>query len=271
VWAAFKEDPEAAQLLKDAGIDAAEALATGASESGVDIVSTLLGMDTGGEEPVMDGAVLAEKLVTPLATAFSTFQTGGLATFMDTMKTGWSEVSDVTQEYWDTDLANVLNVGITPTRDAGKAMLDAFEEGFEKAATKASTFNQKLKNIKSTWDSIKSKTITLTIKVNREGGGGSGGGGSDPTTPGTYPGYGGSGGLPFAVGQHGLDMIVPSGYSNDTFPVYASSHERVIVMTPQQQAAANRMITVGPNYINNGMDLAALDYHIRSVVGGDFE
>ncbi len=37
-------------------------------------------------------------------------------------------------------------------------------------------------------------------------------------------------------GQHGLNMKVPSGFPNDTFPIFASSGERVIIQTPGQQA-----------------------------------
>lgn len=38
-------------------------------------------------------------------------------------------------------------------------------------------------------------------------------------------------------GQHGLDMVVPSGFSGDRFPIQASSGERVRIETPAQQRA----------------------------------
>ena len=48
------------------------------------------------------------------------------------------------------------------------------------------------------------------------------------TSPGPGRGYGAA---------NGLDMIVPSGFeNNDSFPVWAQTGERVIVMTKQQQA-----------------------------------
>jgi len=66
-------------------------------------------------------------------------------------------------------------------------------------------------------------------------------------------------------------MIVPPGYANDTFPVYTSSYERVIVQTPAQQAATHGPVTIGPNYISNGMDLQAFNANVRSVIGSDYE
>ena len=39
---------------------------------------------------------------------------------------------------------------------------------------------------------------------------------------------------PVEFGQHGLNMIVPPGYPNDTFNIRASSGEGVIVLTPGQ-------------------------------------
>lgn len=76
------------------------------------------------------------------------------------------------------------------------------------------------------------------------------------TPPETAPGGGGGGGSPQHKGpggQHGLDMIVPPGYSGDRYPVYASSGERVTVQTQaQQQAGGGGAINVtlsGPFYL----------------------
>jgi len=103
----------------------------------------------------------------------------------------------------------------------------------------------------SAWAGIKSKEIT--IKVNWEGGFGPG-------------------------GQHGLDMIVPPEHPNDSYAVFASSHERVIVQTPAQQAAGvtvggpapgggAAIGQVGPIYVNNGTDERALLAMLRRMSG----
>jgi hypothetical protein len=71
-----------------------------------------------------------------------------------------------------------------------------------------------------------------------EGGGGglpdpTGGGGGGGYDPGTSP----TGGpLPGPGGASGLDMMIPPGFPNDTFPLRASSGERAIIQTPAQQA-----------------------------------
>lgn len=67
---------------------------------------------------------------------------------------------------------------------------------------------------------------------------------TDPTGRGTGSGGGGGGQSASDVleqrldagGQHGLDMRVPPGFPNDSFRVGATSGERVVVQTPQQEA-----------------------------------
>jgi len=271
VWEKAQEDPEAVALLKAAGVDAANALATGAAESGVDIVGALLGMDTGAEggtgvPPALDGAVLAQGLITPLETAFTNFQTGTAQPFFADLQQGWTDVQENTDNYSMVTLTTGLQLAMQTTKDAGIAMTDAFIKGFKDGAKAAKDFEKEVDEIRKTWDNIKDKTVTLTIKVKRGGGGGDSGGGGSMGAGGTGP----SGGLS-AIGQHGLDMIVPPGYANDTFPVYTSSYERVIVQTPAQQAATHGPVTIGPNYISNGMDLQAFNANVRSVIGSDYE
>jgi polyhydroxyalkanoate synthesis regulator phasin len=50
--------------------------------------------------------------------------------------------------------------------------------------------------------------------------------------------------VPGAGGQHGLNMIVPPGYPNDSFPVLASSGERVLII-PQSKRALLESPTAG--------------------------
>ncbi len=59
------------------------------------------------------------------------------------------------------------------------------------------------------------------------------------------------------TGQHGLNMKVPSGFPNDTFPVFASSGERVIIQTPGQQAQGK---VVGGGSATGGGDIYMENY-----------
>src|SRR3990167_8953950 len=55
-------------------------------------------------------------------------------------------------------------------------------------------------------------------------------------------------------GQHGLDMVVPPGFPNDTFPVLASSGERVVVI-PQSTTNDNRTFSFNASGMGGGEDL----------------
>src|SRR3989304_6072377 len=55
-------------------------------------------------------------------------------------------------------------------------------------------------------------------------------------------------------GQHGLDMVVPPGFPNDTFPVLASSGERVVVI-PQSTTNDNRTFNFNASGMGGGEDL----------------
>jgi hypothetical protein len=52
-------------------------------------------------------------------------------------------------------------------------------------------------------------------------------------------------------GQHGLNMIVPPGYPNDTFPIRVSSGEMVTV-TPQGQKGPAGTVVINNNYYDEG-------------------
>lgn len=70
-----------------------------------------------------------------------------------------------------------------------------------------------------------SQPIMVTLIPRTQGGSGTG------DKPGPRP--------PGGRGATGLNMIVPAGYPHDTFPLYASSGERVLIQTPSQQTNSN--------------------------------
>ena len=123
-------------------------------------------------------------------------------------------------------------------------MTGAWQKGFGAAKTAASVFHSELRKIKDTWDSIESKTITLTIRVVREEVGGEEG----------------------VTAQHGANFVVPPGFPNDTFPLRVTSGERVIVI-PNSQSAGNN-VTFGDVHLNNGMDMAMLEHQMSQIIGG---
>jgi len=127
-----------------------------------------------------------------------------------------------------------------------------------------------IKEFKEIWTSLDDKTLTLLIDIEDGGSGGGGGGGES--------GVEWTGGdiseEPWEGGHFagGANFIVPPGYARDAYPMRVSSGERVIVQTPAQQiAGAGRTVSMGPIYINNGMDLAEFNANVRRVVGGDLE
>jgi len=143
---------------------------------------------------------------------------------------------------------------------AGEDVTSAFEDGFDDAKDAGTDFDKKLKEIGRTWDKFEDKTITLTVETDFVLPGGGDGGGERQGGP-----------LPFEA-QRGANFIVPPGFPRDTYPLRVTSGERVIVMTPQQQAiGAGRPITIGPVYINNEMDMQTFTMRVRDVVGGDLE
>lgn len=105
-------------------------------------------------------------------------------------------------------------------------------------------------------NSLKDKTVTITVNMVKTGNyaagatgveiegvtGNAGGGGARlPANPATNKVTGGK-------GQSGLDMVVPPGYPNDQFPIFASSGERAIIV-PENA----RYITGGYNGIGGGV------------------
>ncbi|MGD0574688.1 MAG: hypothetical protein ABSB61_04875 [Anaerolineales bacterium] len=86
-----------------------------------------------------------------------------------------------------------------------------------------------------------------------------------------WAGAHGAHGAAEATGQHGLDMMVPPGYPGDTFPVLASSGERVVIQTPAQQAGAGgrgrgKGVMEGATVnINNGFDANKMITTLRTL------
>jgi hypothetical protein len=65
-------------------------------------------------------------------------------------------------------------------------------------------------------------------------------------------------------------MIVPGGYPNDTYPVRASSGERVVIL-PQDQVGGGVGGGVIVNLyatVNNGMDEEELAYRVANIFKG---
>lgn len=160
------------------------------------------------------------------------------------------------------ELAKGVQTGLS--MPGAGAPLQPLEKDLTNVITKIETF-------RGIWNNLNDKNITLFVDIESSGGGGGGngggGGGSTTSAPTSIPYTS----YPGIFGQHGLDMIVPSGYSRDTFPVFVSSRERIIVQTPAQQAAGGKTITMGPIYINNGMDLQTFEANVRRVVGDDLQ
>ncbi len=71
-------------------------------------------------------------------------------------------------------------------------------------------------------------------------------------------------------GANGLDIIVPGGYPDDTYPVRASSGERVVIL-PQDQVGASIGGGVNVNMymtVNGPMDIQAVAYEVASYLSG---
>ena len=69
-------------------------------------------------------------------------------------------------------------------------------------------------------------------------------------------------------GQHGLNMIVPPGFPNDSFPIMVSSGERVVV-SPQSTDNSRNMTFNGGMTFNNGQDLSSFQSMLRRSLGGE--
>lgn len=67
-------------------------------------------------------------------------------------------------------------------------------------------------------------------------------------------------------GQHGLDMIVPGGYQNDSFPVWASSGEHIKI-TPADKIGANPSIVININGSVERNDI----YTLARAVGAEIQ
>lgn len=92
-----------------------------------------------------------------------------------------------------------------------------------------------------------------------------GGGWSGGTPP---PGTGGPGQPgPGAKGQHGLDFVVPPGFPNDTFPIWASSGEPVKVGAPAGQSTNNsRNVNVQNLNVTSGGNPARDAYQAKMML-----
>ena len=78
-------------------------------------------------------------------------------------------------------------------------------------------------------------------------------------------------GAPLPGGKHGLDMTVPAGFPNDSFPILASSGERVQITpagaTTNNTSNTNNLFAGSTFVIGNEMDLAQFEDMLREVLG----
>ncbi|NPU89979.1 MAG: hypothetical protein HPY87_08905 [Fervidobacterium sp.] len=104
------------------------------------------------------------------------------------------------------------------------SMADTIKRNMDRASSAISGVEGAIRSLKNYVDSI-GGVITITVKIRQIGS------------------------IPNPRGQHGLDMIVPPGFPNDTFPVLASSGERVLILNKAQQEQFNRgKMPVLPSY-----------------------
>lgn len=113
----------------------------------------------------------------------------------------------ITQREYKTALGAMASGESTATATTGD-----LAHGMRNLATDAEAAAQKARSVKAAVDALKDKTITIKVKLVNVGGA-----------------LGGSYG---ATGATGLDMTVPPGFPNDTFPVWTSSGESVKVTPP---------------------------------------
>jgi hypothetical protein len=71
-----------------------------------------------------------------------------------------------------------------------------------------------------------------------------------------------------AGGATGLDMIVPSGYPNDSYPVWATSGERVLVETKEQQKQGGGDTYIMHVHTNAPVSTVINDFNLMRALGG---
>jgi|GEM_PF-3452516 len=147
----------------------------------------------------------------------------------------------------------------------------AFEDGLKNMRGQFEPLDEDVQQaynqLQKLYDKIQTfKWVQINISASVNGGGNY----TNPTSngnggyvdPGTGSGYG-------PGGANGLDIIVPPGYPNDTYPVRASSGERVVILTQDQvgNGAGGVNITMY-NTINSGMDVEEMAFQMANIFRG---
>jgi uncharacterized protein YoxC len=132
---------------------------------------------------------------------------------------------------WKTELQRIQDE-TKNLMDKNPAFLETLgqdEETLEAVADAGQSAASHIRGVERAGESIDGKEfeVTFTTHYRETYGGGGGGKPKDPRK--------GSGNIGPWGGQRGLDMIVPPGFPADSFPVRATSGERVTVQTKAQQ------------------------------------
>lgn len=141
---------------------------------------------------------------------------------------------------------NENTIYVTQRLEALRQKYDSNKDGAIDAAEAAAGYTREVANLRGVIDSLKDKTVRVTVIEEHRG----------DTRVGGAIGDG---------AQHGANFIVPSGYPNDTFPLRVTSGERVIVI-PQGRAGNtnNFNMTVNAQNAPNVIDEFGL---MRAMVG----
>ena len=143
---------------------------------------------------------------------------------------------------YDEKTATAISNSKRYLEDAGMSV-NEFDRKIDAMSTSVWDAYAVTKNVAAEWAKLKSKSITLTVKTNWK------------TSP-------GPGGVPYPTpgGQHGLDMTVPPGFPNDSFPILATSGERVSITPAGKKGAGADIIIQEQNiYIEGGDSEATAD------------
>mgnify|MGYP005852841791 CR=1 FL=1 len=238
IWEQFMLRPDAAQLLHDAGYNAATTVVQGSLEAikPVDLPSLLFG--AGSEmEPDTQGAEQGQPTgqVAQIATQLQTISN----IVSNNVNPGFTEMGRITNE-----TVNALNRVKESVEQLGSSIRDKVISNLNSA--------------KRIWDSIHSKTIVITVitRHRSEGDGGGGGGGTRM--------------------QRGTITRVPGAGSRDSVPynLLLAPGELLVVIPRRTVSAARQMTNAGDvmpggrtvifqNHIYNNMDVARLEHMAR--------
>lgn len=204
-----------------------------------DLTSFLTSLQALGGQTGADAAKSASDLATQIAAAGTNASTNAqvYTNWANTTKeiaTNADNAQKMQEEFTQKIIGTTTAIGL------GQGALSGWNtttynliENAQGAAGQVGALNTQIKNLPS------SKTINIYVVTH----GSVPGSGTDSGTgdnPGPRP--------PGGRGQTGLNMIVPPGYLHDTFPIYASSGERVMIQTPSQQTSNSNVTNITNNY-----------------------